>query len=140
GDWLMRVLGESEEERTRRPLARDIATIVADCPERLLRWLQDERWYVVRNVVHILGWIGGDRIAGHLHAALHHSDPRVRREVVATLGTVSPETSRPILLGMLPVERGRLFTLVVQQLTVASDPVVAQRLLELLRDDRFLRR
>jgi len=139
-DWLMRVLAESQEQRTRRPLARALAKIVTPCPERLVRWLADERWYVVRNVVHILGWIGGDRIAGHLETALHHPDARVRREVVATLGTVSPETSRPILLGMLAVEEARLFTLVVQQLTVTSDPVVAQRLQELLRDERFLAR
>lgn len=135
--WLMRVLAEAQEQRTRRPLARTLATIVADSPERLDRWLTDERWYVVRNVVHILGWIGGDRIAGHLRPVLHHPDLRVRREVVATLATVSAEVSRPILLDLLAAERARLFTMIVQQLTVAPDAAVAQRLLELLRDDQF---
>jgi HEAT repeat protein len=139
-EWLMRVLAESQDQRTRRPLARVIATLVGDRPERLQRWLQDERWYVVRNVVHILGWIGGDRIAVHLQAAVHHPDARVRREVVATLGTASPELSRPVLLSMLATAQGRLFTLIVQQLSLASVPAVGERLIELLCEERFLER
>ena len=139
-DWLMLVLAESQEQRTRRPLARALATIVREHPERLLPWMSDDRWYVVRNVVHILGWIGGDAVASHLQAAIHHSDLRVRREVVTTLGTVSPGVARPILLNMLSTAQSRLFTTIVHQLSLGADPVVSQRLFEVLRDDRFVER
>src|SRR4029077_3045693 len=82
----------------------------------------------------------GDRIATHLQAAVHHPDARVRREVVATLGTASPELSRPVLLSMLATAQGRLFTLIVQQLSLASVPAVGERLIELLCEERFLER
>jgi len=139
-DWLMLVLAESQDQRTRRPLARTIAAIVREHPERLLPWMSDDRWYVVRNVVHILGWIGGDEVAGHLQAAIHHPEFRVRREVVATLGTVSADVARPILLNLLSTAQSRLFTMIVHQLSLAADPAVAQRLFEMLRDDRFVDR
>jgi len=60
-EWLMRVLAESREQRTRRLLLRLIAEMARDNPERLASWLADERWYVVRNVVHILGWMAATR-------------------------------------------------------------------------------
>jgi HEAT repeats len=136
-EWLMLVLSQSEQQRTRRPLTRALADIARHCPERLLPWMADERWYVVRNVVHILGWIGGDAVAGHLQVAIHHPEARVRREVVAALNGVSPEVARPILIGMLSNAESRLFSTILHQLSLASDPLVAQRLIEMLRDDRF---
>ncbi len=136
-DWLTMVLAESQQQRTRRPLARAIADLAREHPERLLPWMSDERWYVVRNVVHILGWIGGDDVAVHLKAATQHPEVRVRREVVAALNTASADVSRPILLGMLGAAEPRLFHAILQQLSQMQDPTVSQHLVEIVRDDRF---
>ena len=133
----MMVLARSEQQRTRRPLARAIATIAKECPERVLPWMGDEHWYVVRNVVHILGWIGGDAVVGYLQTAIQHPEVRVRREVVAALGAVSPEAARPILMSMLAGAESRLFTTILHQLSLTSDPTVAQHLIQMLRGGRF---
>src|SRR5262249_22085102 len=87
-DLLNLVLAESQSRRNRRLRAEAIADVCRDNPERLAPWISDPRWYVVRNAVHILGWIGGPSIVGMLQAAARHSDPRVRQEVVAALGQV----------------------------------------------------
>jgi len=139
-DWLMQVLSESQQKRVRLPLSRAIAELVRDNPERILPWMSDERWYVVRNVVHILGWIGGDAVVGYLRAVNAHAEPRVRREIVAALSDASPANSRPILLSMLAGAESRVFTTVLHQLALDASPAVTERLVALLRDEGFARR
>ena len=42
-EWLMRILAESRLQRTRLPLARALAELSRDDPERLAPWLSDPR-------------------------------------------------------------------------------------------------
>ncbi|MEK7331600.1 MAG: HEAT repeat domain-containing protein [Candidatus Eisenbacteria bacterium] len=139
-EWLMHVLAESQQKRARRPLARMIAELIADNPERILPSLADERWYVVRNAVHILGWVGGDGIAGFLRTAAEHPEMRVRREVVAALSQVNGAASRPILTDMLALAEPALFAAILHQLAPDGDRSVSELLLSLLRDERFATR
>ena len=136
-EWLMRVLAESQEQRTRRPLLRLIADMARDNPERLASWLSDERWYVVRNVVHILGWIGGNQIAGLLGTAAKHEETRVRREVVAAFAQVDPSVARPRLLALLDEGDPLLVAPVLHQLAGGRDPDVARRLLREIQAPGF---
>jgi HEAT repeat protein len=136
-EWLMHVLAESMQMRVRRPLAKTIAELLVDHPEHILPWVSDERWYVVRNVVYILGLVGGDGIASYLRVPAEHPEPRVRREVVAALSQVSRDASRPILVGMLKGAEPQLFGTIVQQLAMDDHPSLAETLLELLRDETF---
>ena len=135
--WLMQVLADSQQMRVRRPLARTIAELLPGQPERIIPWLSDERWYVVRNAVHILGWIGGNDIAGYLQAVADHPESRVRREIVAALGQVESDSSRPILMNMLKNADAQLFTTILQQLAMDEDDGIAMMLLEFLRADSF---
>jgi hypothetical protein len=128
-EWLMRVLAESQEQRTRRPLLRLIADFARDNPERLSAWLADERWYVVRNVVHILGWIGGNQIAGLLGTAAEHDEIRVRREVIAAFAQVDPGVARPRLLALLDQGDPLLIVPVLHQLAGQRDWELTRRLL-----------
>jgi len=87
--------------------------------------------------VHILGWIGGDRVAPHLRAAAGHPEARVRREVVAALALIPPGQAHPILFEMLAAAEPSLFTAIVQQFSHTPDDTVAEKLLELLRAESF---
>jgi HEAT repeat protein len=139
-DWLNLALAESQQRRTRRSLAEAIAGLCRDDPERLAPWLADPRWYVVRNIVHILGWIGGDRTIGMLETAMRHPEPRVRQEVVAALGQASATETRPLLLGMLEGAEPRLFCSVLHQLAIERDPQTAAVLMKHLADPEFEQR
>jgi hypothetical protein len=125
-DWLNLTLAESQQRRTRRALAEAIAGLCRDDPERLAPWLADPRWYVVRNIVHILGWIGGDRTIGLLETAMRHPEPRVRQEVIAALGQADPVQARPLLLEALDGADARTFCSVLHQLSVARDERTAR--------------
>ncbi len=139
-DWLNLALAESQQRRTRRALAEAIAALCRDDPERLAPWLADPRWYVVRNIVHILGWIGGERTIGLLETAMRHPEPRVRQEVVAALGQASAAQARPLLLGMLEGADPRLFCSVLHQLAVERDPQTAAALMKHMVDPEFEQR
>lgn len=136
-DWLNLTLADSQQRRTRRALAEAIALLCRDDPERLAPWLADPRWYVVRNIVHILGWIGGERIVGLLQAAMRHPEPRVRQEVIAALGQVDAETARPLLLEMLDGADPRTLCSVLHQLSATRDERTAAILLGHLQDAAF---
>ncbi len=139
-DWLNLALAESQQRRTRRALAEAIAELCRDNPERLAPWLADPRWYVVRNIVHILGWIGGDRTIGLLETAMRHPEPRVRQEVIAALGQADSEQARPLLVGMLDGADARTFCSVLHQLSVARDERTAGVLVKHLLDPVFEQR
>lgn len=136
-DLLNLVLAESQSRKCRRLLAEAIALRCRDNPERLAPYLADPRWYVVRNMVHILGWIGGPSIVGLLQSAARHADPRVKQEVVAALGQVDPRLARPLLIRMLDGADTRLMTAVLHQLSAARDLGVARLLIQSMQAESF---
>ena len=139
-DLLISTLAESQQRRNRRVLAETIADLCKDAPERLAPWLADRRWYVVRNMVHILGWIGGDSIVGLLRSTLSHPEARVRQEAVAAIGQVDPGLARPILLKALGNADTRMFCAVLHQLSAARDSGVSRVLMGYMLDPRFEQR
>jgi hypothetical protein len=139
-DLLNLVLGESKVRRTRRLLAEAVTELCRQNPERLAPWLSDPRWYVVRNIIHILGWIGGPQIVGLLQTAARHPEPKVRHEVVSALGQLDLKLSRPLLIKMLEGAPTRLFSLILHQLSSRRDPATARLLMGYLQDPKFEQR
>lgn len=139
-DWMTLVLAESEQRTVRQVLAEAIAERCRDNPERLAPWLADARWYVVRNIVHILGWIGGVQVVGLLQVALRHPDQRVRAQVVEALTHVELRHARPLLVKAVEGAETRLFCQVLNQLSTARDAATARWLFAFLQQERFLLR
>jgi len=139
-DWWMRVIAESQQQRVRRAVCQAVSVLMRDNPERLAPWLADERWYVVRNAVAVLGDIGGSAIVGLLRPIARHADRRVRREVVNALAQADLTAARPLLLEMLPDSRGQIFSWLLKQLSGRRDPEVAGTALRLMREEHFLER
>lgn len=57
----------------------------------------DERWFVVRNMVGILGEIRSADAIEHFRRTVEHSDARVRRETVLALSKIGGEEAVPLL-------------------------------------------
>jgi HEAT repeat protein len=139
-DWLNLVLAESQDKRHRRQYAEAIADLCRANPERLAPWISDPRWFVVRNVVHILGWIGGPGVIGLLKAAARHTDVRVRQDVVAALAGVELKQSRPVLLKLLEGADARIFSAALHQLSGERDPATSKVLFAMMLDPEFEQR
>jgi hypothetical protein len=67
-----------------------LATHAKQNPALLMRGLTDSRWYVVRNLIYIMGKLGHEQFVKHLEPLSSHDDVRVRKEIVRTLRTISP--------------------------------------------------
>jgi HEAT repeat protein len=57
----------------------------------------DERWFVVRNMVGILGEIRSADAVEHFRRTIEHGDARVRRETILALSKVGGEEAVPLL-------------------------------------------
>lgn len=91
---LLDLLAEAQGRRARKCLL-NVLTMDPRLPLSMVRdRLSDPRWFVVRNLVLLLG-ANQDRCpADYLLPALHHSDERVRVEAVRGLAGISaPRTS-----------------------------------------------
>jgi len=51
----------------------------------LKSYLNDDRWYVVRNLIRILGTIGDESVVETMLPFLSHDNPKVRRESILSL-------------------------------------------------------
>lgn len=82
------LLAEEKSRRTRGRMCQVLAQVGPGVVPSLLPWLEDGRWYVVRNVLAVLGRIGDPAAFLPVVARLTHPHPRVRLEAVRALGVV----------------------------------------------------
>jgi HEAT repeat protein len=136
-DWLMRIVVASDRDQVRMTILKSIILLAAAEPQRLTPWLTDERWFVVRNALYVLGEIGGDHLLPLLRSASRHPEPRVRRELAQAVGRMSPGIANPMLLEMLDTQDHSVLQAVLAQLSRKADPEVASRLIGLLRAADF---
>ena len=136
-EWLMHFVAESEQQRVRKSLTKVVAELCNDNPERMAPWLADERWYVVRNAVCILGFIGGSAIVGMLRAVTKHPETRVRQEVVTSLANAGDASGRDLLVELLQGADTRIFCAVLHQLAAERNRDIAKLLLGYLVAPEF---
>src|SRR5437867_3227648 len=92
------LLGQVNHMKHRRALCEALAISCKDDVDVLISRLGDSRWYVIRNVVYVLGRIAHQGVERALDRALHHEDVRVRKEAVRALGNLESPTSRAFLV------------------------------------------
>jgi HEAT repeat protein len=84
-EQFMDLLAEEHDRRVRGRMCQVLALMGPPAVPILLGWLDDTRWFVVRNVAYILGRIGDESTFRALAGILDHAHPRVRLEVVRAL-------------------------------------------------------
>jgi hypothetical protein len=136
-DLFVVLLAESQNRRNRKMLGEAITDLCRGNPERLAPHLTDPRWFLVRNIVHILGWIGGNQIVGLLESVLRHPELRVRQEAVSALAKVDAQLARPLLLRMMDTSDSRMLIAVLHQLARERDPQTARMLLAIMLEEDF---
>lgn len=102
-DGLVEALGETEDRSLRRLLLSFLESLgpLLVGPAAMRR-LRDPRWYVVRNMVSLLGAVEEQRATGAVRDLLGHDDDRVKLEALRFLGRLDPllkaSAVRPLLL------------------------------------------
>ena len=100
-ETLLELLAE-ESDRTARIFLLDLVKSLGKNQLTLLgEHLSDGRWYVVRNVVSILGESQADQALAYLHKVMNHRDVRIRQEVIKGLITIGGKKSATLLTKFL---------------------------------------
>jgi hypothetical protein len=83
---MVKYLGELKTIRARKVIIDALIVVGRKDIQKLSKGLEDQRWYVVRNIIYILRKIGDKRAIEYLLRTVRHGDIRVRKEVIKTLG------------------------------------------------------
>jgi hypothetical protein len=86
---LCKLLAELKGSKPRRVICDILAQTGRESIGILGAFLDDSRWYVVRNMAYILGRIGLPECAPYLERCFDHNDSRVRQEAVHAIATVA---------------------------------------------------
>ncbi|HSR12792.1 MAG TPA: HEAT repeat domain-containing protein, partial [Thermodesulfobacteriota bacterium] len=98
---LMNLLGDLTSPKARRTLCDAVCEIGKDSIDQITTFLGDRRWFLVRNVIYILGRVGKEDVIPSLQKGLAHREMRVRREAVQALGNVGGAKAFPLLVKAL---------------------------------------
>jgi HEAT repeat protein len=85
---LLDGLAQEEDWEVRRPFLALLAARGRVAVPALVRRLNDPSWYLVRNILLVLGEIADPATIPTIATTLKHPEPRVRRDAVAALGKI----------------------------------------------------
>jgi hypothetical protein len=134
------LLGQLNHMKYRRALCEALATSCKDDVDVLIARLGDPRWYVIRNVVYVLGRIAHQGVERALDRALHHEDVRVRKEAVRALGNIESPTSRAFLVSAFKDPDAGVRTQAATTLAQRRDDRAAQSIQAAIQAPEFARR
>jgi hypothetical protein len=136
---LVTMLGELAHYPARRMLCDLLVSRGIDRIDILGNAVFDSRWYLVRNIVWILGETGGERVLDFVKRAATHPDERVRSEVVKALGKIKHDESVKLLLSMLEDDSERISTMAANELGRSGSPLAFAALQEYVTGKEFSR-
>jgi HEAT repeat protein len=103
-------------------------------------YIDDPRWYLVRNITYILGRIGKEEAIPYIQKAFTHADPRVRREAVQALGLIGSTKAVGLLVKALTDEDARIRAMAAINLGKVGKKATLGPLLEVVQSKDFQRR
>jgi hypothetical protein len=98
---LIKLLGELKNSKTRRVLCDSLSEIGKNAIEIIAPFIDDKRWYLVRNITYILGRIGKEQAFPYLQKSFNHHETRVRREAIQALGLIGGPKAVGLLIRAL---------------------------------------
>jgi HEAT repeat protein len=84
------LLAEERDRQVRARMCQVLAKVGMPAVPILLEWLEDPRWFLVRNLVHVLGKIGDESVFGPVVSLVGHPHARVRIEAIRALAMIAP--------------------------------------------------
>jgi len=134
---LLNRLIEEEDSRCRQHMLEVLRQQPPEALPELLPYLKDTRWYVVRNVILILGEIRHPSALPSLVKMLAHPDTRVRREALRAITRVGGPQAGKILIRVVEKGDAHLGRLALMSMGALHDQDVTDFLLRLARGERL---
>ncbi len=137
---LIKVLGELNNSKARRMLCEVLIILGKGNLDLITPFIDDQRWYLVRNVTYILGRIGKEAILPAIQKALGHSEARVRREAIQALGLIGGFKGLELMRKSLKDEDFRNRSMAALNLARVGKKTSLPALLEVVQGKDFSKR
>lgn len=98
---LLEQLADEPDMSVRKSIVDLLSEIASQYIGELGGHVSDPRWYVVRNVVSVLGSTHSSAVLGYLERTIRHPEPRVRRETIRALSGIQDRFSHQMLIAAL---------------------------------------
>jgi len=134
---LVELLGKMETMGARKILIKILTNIGQKNIGALLKSLNDPRWYLVRNIIYILREIGDRKTAQHIAPLIRHSDRRVRRLAIETIGDFGYSNALPLLKETLYDEEESVRIATVRALSKIHTPMAKTLIMEEINGKGF---
>jgi hypothetical protein len=134
---LTDLLGTVIVMKTRKVICDAMVTLGHDHIELLAGRLRDDRWFVVRNLIYVMGRIGGPKVISYLAPLVRHAEQRVRKEVIKTLDGMDSEKAIDVLLECLRDQESAVRMMALRALARRKTPRVIEPLTALIDDRQF---
>lgn len=99
--WIIQRICLAEGLFERKSLAAALVSLGPPAIPPLVVMLRDERWYVVRNMVAIMGELRRPECVAALKRPLYHHDVRVRKEAIRALMKIGGDAAEGMLIPLL---------------------------------------
>lgn len=139
---LVEILSTEEMLSRRKLLINILSKLGADSVkiigERILP--DDERWYLVRNLVTILGNIKTEECVEYIKNALRHSDFRVRKEAVKALASIGGDQACEAIIEIYDEQEPEFKLFILKNIGATESGKAFEILSPIVeKSDRFLR-
>lgn len=134
---LIKLLGELQNSKTRRVVCDSLSEIGKNAIEIIVPFIDDKRWYLVRNIAYILGRIGKEQAFPYLQKLFNHNEIRVRREAIQALGLIGGPKAVGLLIRALTDIDARIRAMAAINLGKIGKTSGLASLLELVQSKDF---
>ena len=137
---LIKLLGELKNSKTRRVFCDALSEIGRNAVDLITPFVDDRRWFLVRNITYILGRIGKEQSLPHILKAFNHEEIRVRREAVQALGLIGGSKAVGLLVKALTDNDVRIRCMAAINLGKVGKEAGLIPLLEVVQSKDFYKR
>ena len=134
---LVGALGELLHFPARRSVCRALETLAVDKVELLAKGIEDPRWYVVRNVVSVLGKINNPKAFSYFKKTIRHPELRVRKETLVSIAKIKSDEAVDFLISALKDEDEKIQSLALAEIVQQKSGKSFAPIEKIITDKKF---
>jgi HEAT repeat protein len=134
---ILHMLRELKEFLARRMVCEFLVFKGKSKLEIIREGLSDRNWYVIRNVIWVIGEIGSTEGVKYLKPLVYHLDFRIRREIITSLIKIPGPEAGALLVLFLDDDDKRIRSLACIGLSKRKESGALPKLNEILKDELF---
>ncbi len=98
---LVDLLGAVDKMKARRVLCEILIKLGTNHVDFFVSKLEDDRWFLARNLIYVIGKIGDPKALKGFPRLLQHKDPKVRKEALHALEMIESPKTNDLLVKVL---------------------------------------